>query len=84
MSRIENSAWRRALQQRWQALADRERLLLMLGGTVLGLALLWWVGLAPAWRTVRAAPQKIEALDLHSDWATRPGSACRANAPCCR
>ena len=64
MSRAEISAWRQALQQRWQALAERERVLLWLGGTVLGLALLWWVGLAPAWRTVRAAPQKIEALDL--------------------
>jgi len=64
MSRTEQSAWRQALQQRWQTLAERERVLLVVGGTVLGLALLWWVGLAPAWRSVRAAPQKIEALDL--------------------
>lgn len=64
MSRSEQPAWRQALQQRWQTLAERERVLLVVGGTVLGLALLWWVGLAPAWRSVRAAPQKIEALDL--------------------
>jgi len=64
VSQAENAAWRQALQQRWQSLAERERVLLVIGITVLGLALLWWVGLAPAWRSVRAAPQKIEALDL--------------------
>jgi general secretion pathway protein M len=58
------SAVSQQLSQRWQALADRERLLLTVGGLVLGLALLWWVALAPAWRTVRAAPQQLESLDV--------------------
>lgn len=57
-------AWRQDLAKRWQALADRERLMLTVGSLVLGLALLWWVGLAPAWRTVRAAPKQLESLDL--------------------
>lgn len=48
---------------RWQALAERERLLLAVGGSVLGLYLLWAVALAPAWRTVRQAPAQIETLE---------------------
>lgn len=58
------SAWRQALNQHWRALAERERVLVAIGVTVLGLALLWWAGLAPAWRSARSAPRQIEALDL--------------------
>lgn len=64
MNAPQSSAWREALSQRWRAMAERERSGLIVAGTMLVLALLWGVGLAPAWRTVRAAPAQIEALDL--------------------
>jgi general secretion pathway protein M len=43
------------LHQQWQRLGARERRLLALAATVVALALLWWVGLAPALRTLREA-----------------------------
>ena len=58
------SHWRQLASQRWRALAPRERGLVLLAGSLLGAALLWWVALAPAWRSMRAAPAQIEALDL--------------------
>jgi general secretion pathway protein M len=57
------AAWRGAATERWNALGERERLLLLVGSAILGAALLWWLGLAPALRTVRSAPAQIEALD---------------------
>jgi general secretion pathway protein M len=47
----------------WTQRDARERRLLLLAGLVLGAYLLWAVALAPAWRTVRAAPAQIDALD---------------------
>jgi general secretion pathway protein M len=47
----------------WRGLAARERLLLALAGTVLGLALLWWLAVAPAWRTLSRAPVELDLLD---------------------
>jgi general secretion pathway protein M len=47
---------------RWQGLEARERRLVGLMLVVVGLALLWWVGLAPALRTLREAPPRIAAL----------------------
>jgi general secretion pathway protein M len=55
-----------ALRERWAALAARERLLLTLAAGVIGLALLWAVGIQPAWRTLRAAPA-AQAL-LEAQW----------------
>ena len=57
------AAWRLAANQRWAALAGRERMLLVCGIGLVAAALLWWLALAPAWRTLRAAPAQIEALD---------------------
>ena len=37
-----------ALRARWQALAPREQTLVLAAAGVVGLALLWWVALAPA------------------------------------
>ena len=48
---------------RWNALADRERRLLTLAGLVVGVALLWWLALAPALAVLRAAPARHAALD---------------------
>lgn len=54
------SAWR-GLQARWAAMALRERRLVGLAGTVLGAFLIWSLAIAPAWRTVRTAPARLDA-----------------------
>lgn len=52
-----------ALQERWRTLAPREQNLVLAAGAVVGLALLWWVAIAPALATLRAAPARHAALD---------------------
>ena len=52
-----------SLQARWDALAGRERLLVLLAGTVVVLAALWWLALAPALATLRAADAQHRQLD---------------------
>ena len=52
-----------ALQDRWKALAPREQNLVLAAGTVVALALLWWLAVAPALGTLRAAPARHAALD---------------------
>lgn len=52
-----------ALQARWARLDARERRLTLLGASVVALALLWWVALAPALHTLRSAPQQHQRLD---------------------
>lgn len=47
----------------WRGLAARERQLLTLAGSVLLLALLWWLAVAPAWRTLQRAPVELDLLD---------------------
>ncbi|MBJ2159833.1 type II secretion system protein GspM [Variovorax sp. IB41] len=51
------------LKARWAALAMRERQ--MVGGAIalVALALLWWIALAPALRTLAAAPAEHAQLD---------------------
>jgi general secretion pathway protein M len=51
------------LLARWQALGARERKLLTALAWFLGAVLLWWVAVAPAWRTVSSAPTKLDQLD---------------------
>jgi general secretion pathway protein M len=50
-------------RQRWQALAPRERRIAGWLGWAVGLALLWFVGIAPALRSVNAAPSRLDELD---------------------
>ena len=52
----------------WLKLAPRERQALGLAAAVVALALLWWVALAPAWKTLRQAPAQHARLDaeLHT------------------
>jgi general secretion pathway protein M len=50
-------------QARWKALAPRERQLVSIAAALVGAALLWWVAIAPAWRSVQAAPPKLDQLD---------------------
>jgi len=50
----------------WAALSARDRRLLGLAGTVLGLFITWSLAVQPAWRTLSIAPAQREALD--SQW----------------
>lgn len=51
------------LQARWDALAGRERLFLLLAVSVVVAAALWWLALAPALATLRAADGQHRQLD---------------------
>jgi general secretion pathway protein M len=62
-SSAHNASATAALSARWQALAPREQNLVLVAGTVVALALLWWVALAPALATLRAAPARHAELD---------------------
>ncbi|MGV0960214.1 MAG: type II secretion system protein GspM [Limnohabitans sp.] len=55
--------WTATLQPLWQQRSPRERLLLSAGAAVMGLALVWRVGLAPALHTWQEAPAKQALLD---------------------
>lgn len=50
-----------AWTQRWQQLGERDRRAIGWGSGLVGLALLWWVALAPALATWRDAPSRIAA-----------------------
>ncbi|MBS0413126.1 MAG: type II secretion system protein M [Proteobacteria bacterium] len=50
----------------WAALQPRERRGLALAAAVLGLALLWWLALAPALATLRAAPAQRAELQAQA------------------
>lgn len=54
---------RQELQARWNALAPRERTLVVAAAAVVLLALLWWVALGPAIATLRGADAQHRALD---------------------
>jgi general secretion pathway protein M len=51
------------LQARWHGTSAREQRLLLIAAAVVGLALLWWVGLAPALNRLTTADQQRGALD---------------------
>lgn len=50
-------------KQRWKSLGAREQTLVLVAAGVVLLALLWWVALAPAIKTLRTAPAAHAALD---------------------
>jgi general secretion pathway protein M len=52
-----------SLQTRWQGASKREQGLLLAALALLLAALLWWVGLAPALTTLRAAATQQRGLD---------------------
>ncbi len=54
---------RQTVQPAWARLAPRERLAVGAAATVVGLALLWWLGVAPALATLRQAPAQHQQLD---------------------
>jgi general secretion pathway protein M len=53
----------RPLERWWRGLGRRDRSGLVFAALLLGVALLWWVGLAPALRTLARAPAQIDAAD---------------------
>ena len=55
------------LRQRWQALQVRERIGVSIALAVVGLALLWTVAVAPAWRVLREADTRHLALQAELD-----------------
>lgn len=52
-----------ALRARWQGLAARERASVSVAAAVLGLALFWWLLIAPALQTLRTAEQQRTQLN---------------------
>jgi len=60
----------------WRSLAPRERALLALMVCLLLAALVWFAAIAPALRTVRAAPAQIAALD--QQWVSMQNLATQA------
>lgn len=55
-----------ALRERWNALAERERLLVGAATVLIVLALLWLLAVQPALRTLRSAP--AEQARLEQQW----------------
>ncbi|RZL64221.1 MAG: type II secretion system protein M [Variovorax sp.] len=51
------------LKTRWAAMAPRERRMVGIAAALVALALLWWVALGPALRTLAAAPAEHARLD---------------------
>lgn len=51
------------LLRRWGALPARDRRAVGVALLVLGLALVWWLGIAPAWSTLRGAAAQRQAVD---------------------
>lgn len=51
------------LAARWQTVSGRERQLVLAALALLLLALLWWVGVAPALATLRSAQTQRQLLD---------------------
>ena len=58
--------FRQGWQAAWARRSPRERLLLVMGVWVLGLAALWLLALAPALRTWQEAPARQALLDTQS------------------
>lgn len=51
------------LRARWQPLAPREKTLVLGAAGIVALALLWWVGIAPALKVLRQADAQHRSLD---------------------
>ena len=51
------------LRQRWQTVSPREQYLVLAALLLVLLALLWWIGVAPALNTLRSAQSQRQQLD---------------------
>ena len=65
------------VQRYWQSLAARERRLLLTATAVIGLALLWWVGLSPALNTLHHA--ELRQRELDTQWQQMQGLQAQAH-----
>lgn len=52
------------LLARWDGLASREKALVLVAGLLVGLAVLWWLAIAPALGTIRQATAQHQTLDV--------------------
>lgn len=59
--------WQNLVRARWAALAARERRGVLLAAAVLGLALVWFVALAPALRSLKTVATQSAALAADID-----------------
>jgi general secretion pathway protein M len=88
--------WLELLEARWQAwwpeLEVREQRLVIGAGALLVLAIVWWVALAPALRTLSSSAAEHARLDaqlqqmtqLQAQAKPRPCAPCRARPPSTR
>jgi general secretion pathway protein M len=53
----------RAVRARWDLLAAREKVMVAGAASVIALALVWWIAIAPALATLRAADAQHRTLD---------------------
>jgi general secretion pathway protein M len=74
--------WLEALEARWQAwwpeLDPREQRMVIVAGAPILLALLWWVALAPALRTLSSAPAEHAQIDAQLQRMTQLQTQARA------
>lgn len=68
----------------WLAsLSARERRMVLAAAAIVGLGLLWWVAIAPAWQTLRAAPARHATLNAqlaHMQQLAQQAEALRAQS----
>ncbi|MEO5733580.1 MAG: type II secretion system protein GspM, partial [Rubrivivax sp.] len=60
----------------WHGLPPRERRMVVVAASVLGLYLLWVLALSPALQTARSAPRELDGLD--AQWQTMQAMAAEA------
>jgi len=74
--------WLKSLEARWQAwwpeLEPREQRMILIAAALVALAFVWWVALAPALRTLSAAPAEHARLDAQLQQMTALQNQARA------
>ncbi len=63
MSAVKPSALKEVMSARWAALASRERVLVGSAMALIAVALLWWIGIAPALSKIKTAREAAPQLD---------------------
>ena len=66
------------LRARWASLDARERRLVGIAAALVGLALVWWIALSPALKTLREAPAEHARLDAQLQQMTTLQSQAKA------
>jgi general secretion pathway protein M len=67
-----------ALRARWDMLAAREKLMVVAATALVALALAWWIAIAPALATLRAADEQHRVLDTQLQQMLRLQSQAQA------